>query len=139
MAWGILWRVFVTLIVFSLVFLVCWMATPLRPYLYDPQFSVWKLTIGYASFACLLFASLASLDRGALFLCFGRSLSDDRSFWRSLTMWTAWFYIVMAALNILIGKSLSYEAWLRAKTFGPLVALLAFSLISSRVLRPRNA
>lgn len=138
MTWGILWRLFVTLIVYNLVFLVCWMATPLRSYLYDPQFSVWKLTTGYASFSCLLFASLACLDRGALFLCFGRSLSDDRSFWRTLTVWTAGFYIVMAALNLLIGKSLSYEAWLRAKTFGPLVALVAFSLMIPRFLRPRN-
>lgn len=138
MAWGILWRVVVTLIVFNLVFLVCWMATPLRPYLYDPQFAVWKLTIAYTSFACLLFASLAFLDRGALFLCFGRSLSDDRSFWRRLTAWTAGFYVVVAALNVLVGKNLSFEAWLRAKTFGPLVALLAFSLMIPRFLRPRN-
>jgi intracellular septation protein A len=139
MAWGILWRIFVTLIVHNLVFLVCWMATPLRPYLYDPQFSVWNLSIGYASFACLLFASLACLDRGALFLCFGRVLSDDRSFWRSLTKWAAGFYVVMAALNLLIGKNLSYNAWLGAKTFGPLVALLAFSLVIPRFLRAWNS
>ena len=139
MAWGILWRVFVTMIVYNLLFIACWMATPLRPYLYDPQFSVWKLTIGYAGFACFLFASLACLDRGALFLCFGRLLSDDRSFWRRLTTWTTGFYVIMAALNLLIGKDLSYEAWLRAKMFGPLVALLAFSLMIPRFLRIRNS
>ncbi len=139
MAWGILWRVYVTLVIYSIVISLCLMATPARWLLYDPQFAVWKLTIGNFSFACVLLASLACLDRGALALCFGKILAQDRSFWRRLTVWTATLYLVLAVVNLLIWKLVPFETWLRTKAFVSLGALIVFSIIIPRFLDTRKS
>jgi intracellular septation protein A len=134
MAWGIFWRVLLSELCASVALMAVFLVTPLKPVLYDGGWVLWHPTIVFGWFALLLLGSLLHSRNGLLHVAWGRLLSQPKSFWRHLHVLTGGFYGVLAIANIGIAHAVPFRTWLQVKTFGPLVALIGFSILAARYL-----
>ncbi|WP_181885635.1 septation protein IspZ [Trinickia dinghuensis] len=108
------------------------LVTPLRPVLYGSEWVLWHPTIAFGWFALLLLGSLLRGGNGLLYLAWGRLLGRPESFWRRLHGWAGGLYVVLAITNIVLAHAVPFRTWLQLKTFGPLFALIGFSVWASR-------
>jgi intracellular septation protein len=97
-------------------------------YLRDETFIKLKPTIVYLAFATFLGAGLL-LKKPVLELLLGSVFNLTEPGWRKLTIRWALFFIAMAALNELVWRNVSTDAWVSFKAFGflPLTFLFALS------------
>jgi len=99
-------------------------------YLRDETFIKLKPTIVYSMFALLLGAGLLT-KKPMLELLLGPAFNLTQEGWRKLTMRWALFFLAMAALNELIWRNVSTDAWVSFKAFGflPLTFLFAVAQV----------
>jgi intracellular septation protein A len=134
MAWGIFWRVFLSELCASAALMAFFLVTPLKPLLYGSEWVFWHPTIAFGWFALLLLGSLLRGGNGVLYLAWGRLLGKTDLFWRRLHNWTGGLYVALAVANIMVAHAVPFRTWLQLKTFGPLIALIAFSVWAARHL-----
>ncbi|WP_274533508.1 septation protein IspZ [Paraburkholderia dilworthii] len=108
--------------------------SPLKPLLYGPQWMLWHPTIAFGWFAVLLLGGLLRGGNGLLYLIWGGLLDKPGSFWRRLHGCLGGLYVVLALVNIAVAHVVPFRAWLELKTFGPLLALIGFSVWAARYL-----
>jgi intracellular septation protein len=98
--------------------------------LHDETFIKLKPTIVYSMFALLLGAGLLT-KKPMLELLLGPAFNLTEEGWRKLTMRWALFFLAMAALNELIWRNVSTDAWVSFKAFGflPLTFLFAVAQV----------
>lgn len=134
MAWGIFWRVWLSNLCASAALMVICLLTPLKSVLYGGQWVLWHPTIAFGWFALLLLGSLLRGGNGLLYVVWGRLLGRPESFWRRLHAWTGGLYVVLAIANIAVAHAVPFRTWLHLKTFGPLLAMIIFSIWAARHL-----
>ena len=103
-------------------------------WLRDPAFIQLKPTLIYLGFAALLFAGLWS-GRPLLRHVFGPifpGLSTEG--WMKISRNWAIFFLAMAAANEVLRMSVSFDAWLTAKTFGFTAGSFLFALANVPML-----
>ncbi|MFM0692899.1 septation protein IspZ, partial [Paraburkholderia graminis] len=132
--WGIFSRMFVGEPLASMALMALCLVTPLKPLLYGGQWILWHPTIAFGWFAVLLLGSLLRDGNGPLYLIWGRPLGKPESFWRRLHGCAGGLYVVLAVVNIAVAHVVPFRTWLQLKTFGPLLALIAFSVWAARYL-----
>jgi len=99
----------------------------------DEIFIKVKPTVVNLLFAAALFAGMV-LRRNLLRLAFGGVFELTEEGWRILTLRWAVFFLVLAALNEVVWRSLSTDAWVNFKVFGILPLTLLFSAAQIPVL-----
>jgi len=86
-----------------------------------------KPTILYAIFAAVLAGGL-TYDRIFLKLMLGSVFQLSNEAWRGLTRRYCVFFLVMAALNLIVWRNFSESTWVAFKVFGAFGLTLLFSL-----------
>jgi intracellular septation protein len=89
-----------------------------------------KPTILYAIFAAVLAGGL-TYDRIFLKLMLGSVFQLPNDAWRSLTRRYCVFFLVMAALNLIVWRNFSESTWVAFKVFGAFGLTLLFSLLQA--------
>ncbi len=103
-------------------------------FLHDETFIKIKLTVVYA----LLGGALAiGLARGKPLLAdlLGKDMHLTETGWRLLTLRFALFFFSMAALNEVLRRVLSTDAWVQFKVFGVLGATFVFMLLQAPLVK----
>ncbi len=94
----------------------------------DELFIKIKPTVVNLLFATALFVGLA-FRRNLLKPLLGSVFSMDETGWRILTVRWACFFVLLAALNEVVWRSLSTDAWVNFKVFGIMPLTLVFSAL----------
>jgi len=99
-------------------------------YLHDDMFIKLKPTIVYLTFAAFLGAGLL-LKKPVLEFLLGSVFNLTELGWRKLTLRWALFFVAMAALNEIVWRNVSTNAWVSFKAFGflPLTFLFAIAQV----------
>jgi len=99
-------------------------------WLEDEVFIKLKPTIVNGLFALILSLGLAS-GKLLLKVVFGDAFRLTDAGWRALTVRWIGFFVVLAALNEVVWRSVSTDAWVKFKVFGilPLTFLFSVSLV----------
>jgi intracellular septation protein len=100
----------------------------------DELFIKLKPTIANSFLAACLLGGLA-LGRPLLRPLLGSSLRLTEPGWRGLTLRFGIFFLALAALNEVVWRTLSTDAWVRFKVFGILPLTLLFSLSQAGLIR----
>jgi intracellular septation protein len=102
--------------------------------LHDATFIKVKPTIIYALFGAVLIGGLV-FNKPLLGVVFDTlfHLSDEG--WRKLTLRWAIFFFVLAALNEIVWRSVSTDAWVTFKAFGVLPLTLLFGALQVPLLK----
>jgi intracellular septation protein len=102
--------------------------------LHDATFIKVKPTIIYALFGAVLIGGLV-FNKPLLGVVFDSlfHLSDEG--WRKLTLRWAIFFFVLAALNEIVWRSVSTDAWVTFKAFGVLPLTLLFGALQVPLLK----
>ena len=131
LAWAVYWRVFVLLLVFSVLVVL-----PLKnsAFITEPRFFVWKPPVLWGSFAALLLLAHAVLPNGLVYVLWGRRLNQGLAFWRKLSFAAAALFVCLAVVSVVVAQTVSFQSWANFKTVAPLAGLLLFSLIVPRRL-----
>ena len=131
LTWGMTRRIAIVPIV-TLGFVVAFGALTL--WLADETFIKVKVTIINALFGVILFTGLA-MRRPLLKLVLGEALNMDAEGWRKLTIRWALFFFAMAALNEVVWRNLSTDAWVNFKVFGLLPLTVVFAVAQIRLMQ----
>jgi len=102
-------------------------------WLEDDIFIKLKPTVVNLLFATVLFTSLA-LRRNVLKRLLGTVLNLDDTGWRILTLRWACFFVVLAALNEVVWRTMATDAWVNFKVFGIMPLTLVFSALQMPVI-----
>jgi intracellular septation protein A len=135
LSWSIFWRVLAVEFLLAAVTLLVIKDTAL---LTDPALAVWKLSIIWTLFACVLAVGQLSLSKGVLHLLWGSRLGRDEQFWRGIGYGAAGFGVLIALLNLVVGSLVPFALWVNLKTFGPLLLLGVFAVASPLWVKKRS-
>ena len=100
----------------------------------DELFMKLKPTIVNTLFAVLLLGGLA-VGRPLLKPVLGAGFAIDDAGWRALTLRLGFFFLFLAALNELVWRNLSTDAWVKFKVFGLMPLTFVFFLLQTPLLR----
>lgn len=92
----------------------------------DELFIKIKPTVVNLLFATALFVGMA-YRRNLVKVVLGTVMELRDEGWRILTVRWAWFFVVLAALNEIVWRTMSTDAWVNFKVFGIMPLTLAFS------------
>jgi intracellular septation protein len=96
-------------------------------WLHNETFIKVKPTIVNLLFATLLLGGLA-FGKPLLSYLFGDAFKLDREGWRKLTLRWGLFFVTLAALNEIVWRNATTDAWVAFKTFGILPLSFVFAL-----------
>lgn len=102
-------------------------------YFNNPVFIKMKPTVLYSLFSAALFFGLA-FRRPILQVMFDGALHLTEVGWRILTWRWAFFFLVLAALNEIVWRSVSESHWVAFKTFGFLPLTVLFAMAQTPVV-----
>ena len=100
----------------------------------DETFIKLKPTIVYLIFAVILSAGHLT-GRSLLKPLFEMAFQLTEAGWRTLTLRSAGFFVVMAALNEIVWRNLSTDVWVNVKVFGFLPLTLVFFFAQMPLIR----
>ncbi|HUE45920.1 MAG TPA: septation protein A [Aestuariivirgaceae bacterium] len=103
-------------------------------WLADETFIKVKVSIINALFGVILLTGLA-MRRPLLKLALGEAVNMDAEGWRKLTIRWALFFFAMAALNEVVWRSFSTDAWVNFKVFGLLPLAIVFAMAQIRLMQ----
>ena len=95
-------------------------------YLQDATFIKMKPTVLYAGFGVALFGGLA-MNKPVLPIIFDNAMALTGRGWRLLTLRWGGFFFALAALNEIVWRTQSNDAWVAFKFPGILILILIFS------------
>ena len=95
-------------------------------YFKDQRFIIFKPTLAYMATATFFGLSCRSGQTPLLETMMGTHLSLPRPTWRRATLGYVAFFSFQAALNLLVGFSLSFDTWVKYKVFGAMVLSFVF-------------
>jgi intracellular septation protein len=95
-------------------------------YLQDATFIKMKPTVLYAGFGIALFGGLA-INKPVLPIIFDNAMALTGLGWRLLTLRWGGFFFALAALNEMVWRTQSNDAWVAFKFPGILILILIFS------------
>jgi intracellular septation protein len=145
---GIFWGTGVFMVATSLALAVSWALTrrlamvPLISAVFVASFgglTLWlhsdlfikvKVTLINALFGVILLGGLA-FGRSYLKLVMGEALKLPEAAWRTLTLRWGVFFFCLAALNEIVWRNVSTDAWVNFKVFGLLPITLVFALANA--------
>jgi intracellular septation protein len=104
----------------------------------DELFIKLKPTVVYALFAGVLFGGLA-FKRPLLKPLFEMAFRLDERGWLVLTRRWGWFFLAMAALNEIVRRGFSTDAWVALKVFGFLPLTFLFAATQLPFIRRHRA
>jgi intracellular septation protein len=103
-------------------------------WLNDPSFVKMKPTMVNLIFAGVLGAGLLA-GRPLIKMLFGAAFSLTEEGWRQLTIRWMVFFLAMAAVNEIVWRNFSEQAWVNFKVFGILPLTMIFALCQVGLLR----
>jgi len=111
--------------------------------LQDETFIKLKVTILYSMFGAALIGALMFFDKLLLPIVFDMAIHIDDAGWRKLTWRWGFFFFSLAALNEVVRRIVSTDAWVNFKVFGILPLTLIFAiaqapLIMRHEIRPED-
>ncbi len=145
---GIFWGTGIFMVATALALAVSWALTrrlamvPLISALFVASFgglTLWlhsdlfikvKVTLINALFGAILLGGLA-FGRSYLKLVMGEALKLPEAAWRTLTLRWGVFFCCLAALNEIVWRNVSTDAWVNFKVFGLLPITLVFALANA--------
>ena len=130
-SWAMTRRIAIVPIV-TLGFVVAFGALTL--YLADETFIKVKVSVINALFGAILLTGLI-MRRPLLKLALGEAVNMDAEGWRKLTIRWAVFFFAMAALNEVVWRSFSTDAWVNFKVFGLLPLTVVFAVAQIRLMQ----
>jgi intracellular septation protein len=89
-----------------------------------------KVTLINALFGAILLGGLA-FSRSYLKLVMGEALKLPEAAWRTLTLRWGVFFFCLAALNEIVWRNVSTDAWVNFKVFGLVPITLVFALANA--------
>jgi intracellular septation protein len=101
--------------------------------LHDDLFIKMKPTIVNCLFGVVLLGALA-FDRPLLPLVLNQVLTLTPRGWRKLTLRWAVFFFVLAALNEIVWRNFSTDAWVNFKVFGTMPLTLLFAIAQTPLI-----
>jgi intracellular septation protein len=99
-------------------------------WLHSDLFIKVKVTLINALFGVVLLGGVA-MGRSYIKLIMGEAMSLPDRAWRVLSIRWGGFFLAMAALNEIVWRSMSTDAWVNFKVFGLLPLTLAFALANA--------
>ncbi|ROQ24973.1 septation protein A [Gallaecimonas pentaromativorans] len=96
-------------------------------------FIKWKVTVVYAAFAIALIGAQMS-GKSLLKSMLGEQLKLPDGVWRNITFGWGGFFLVMAALNLVVAYHFSQDAWVNFKLFGTTALSLLACVITGMVI-----
>jgi intracellular septation protein len=99
-------------------------------WLHSDLFIKVKVTLINALFGAILLGGLA-FGRSYLKLVMGEALKLPEAAWRTLTLRWGVFFFCLAALNEIVWRNVSTDAWVNFKVFGLLPITLVFALANA--------
>jgi intracellular septation protein len=99
-------------------------------WLHSDLFIKVKVTLINALFGAILLGGLA-FGRSYLKLVMGEAMKLPEAAWRTLTLRWGVFFFGLAALNELVWRNVSTDAWVNFKVFGLLPVTLVFALANA--------
>lgn len=102
-------------------------------WLQDDLFIKIKPTLVNLLFAAVLFAAHLT-RRNVLKHILGTVLTLDDAGWRTLAIRWAWFFLLLAALNEAVWRTMSTDAWVNFKVFGIMPLTLLFSALQAPLI-----
>lgn len=121
----VLTRKIATMPLVALAFVVVFGALTL--FLHDETFIKMKVTIINALFGVMLIGGLMA-NKPLLKIVLGEAIDLDDEGWRKLSLRWALFFFAVAALNEVVWRSMSTDAWVNFKVFGLLPLTFAFAM-----------
>jgi len=103
-------------------------------YLHNDTFIKLKPTLVNLLFAAILFYGLLA-NKPLLKIVLGEAISLSEEGWRLLTWRWAGFFVVLAALNELVWRTLSTDTWVSFKLFGIMPLTLLFGIAQIGLIR----
>ena len=107
-------------------------------FLQDETFIKIKPTLVYVLFGAILAVGLAR-GQSYLQMLMGQALRMDAAGWVVLTRRWIYFFIFLAALNEVMWRNFSTDAWVNFKVFGILPLTLAFMALQMPLLKKHGA
>ena len=102
-------------------------------WLQDDLFIKIKPTLVNLLFAAVLFVAHAT-RRNVLKHILGAVLNLSDEGWRTLAIRWAWFFLLLAALNEVVWRNMSTDAWVNFKVFGIMPLTLLFSALQTPLI-----
>ena len=102
-------------------------------WLQDETFIKMKPTIVNTLFGAVLLGGLA-FGKPLLGYVFGAAFKLDAEGWRKLTLRWGLFFLFLAALNEIVWRSFSTDAWVAFKVWGTMPITIAFTLAQMRLI-----
>jgi intracellular septation protein len=102
--------------------------------LQDDLFIKLKPTLVNTLFAVILFAGLAK-GHSLLKYLFGEVFRLDEAGWRALTFRWAFFFLALAAINEIVWRNFSTDAWVNFKVFGIMPMTMLFAILQVGLIR----
>ncbi len=102
--------------------------------LHDATFIKVKPTIIYALFGAILLGGLA-FNKSLLGVVFDSLFHLSEEGWRKLTLRWAIFFLVLAALNEIVWRNVSTDAWVSFKVFGVVPLTMLFGALQVPLLK----
>ncbi|MGQ0485302.1 MAG: septation protein A [Hyphomicrobiales bacterium] len=99
-------------------------------WLHSDLFIKVKVTLINALFGAILLGGLA-FGRSYLKLVMGEALKLPEAAWRTLTLRWGVFFFCLAALNEIVWRNVSTDAWVNFKVFGLVPITLVFALANA--------
>lgn len=90
----------------------------LTAYFNDLAFLKWKVTIVNLLFAAVLLVSQFAFKKPLVQLLLGKELKLPETVWAKLNLGWAGFFVLCAAINVVIMQFFSDDAWANFKVFG---------------------
>jgi intracellular septation protein len=110
----------------------------LTMWLQDPSFIKMKPTVLYVLFAAILAGGLF-WDKLFIKFLFGEAFNLTEIGWKKLTVRWALFFLFLAALNEVIWRNFSEQAWVKFKVFGFLPLTMAFAVAQIGLIKRHDS
>jgi len=95
-------------------------------YLKDPRFLIWKPTVAYSATALFFALSCRRGQAPMLERLLGSSIRLSQGQWRNGTWAYVAYFFFAAALNLVVGYTVSLDLWVKYKVFGTIALSMIF-------------
>ncbi|MBI1423139.1 MAG: septation protein A [Gammaproteobacteria bacterium] len=103
-------------------------------YFRDPAFLIWKVTLAYWLFAMAFLASHYIGEAPIIKRMMQHAIELPEIIWTRVSYMWILFFAAIGIVNLIIARSVSFDAWVNFKLFGTFGLTLVFVIIQSLYL-----